>query len=108
MAQRGETTVMPKTVAEALVSTLAERGVRRVYGIVGDSLNPVTDAIRRSGTVDWIHVRHEEAAVFAAAAEAELTGQLAVCAGGCGPGELHLISGLCDAHRNMAADLAHA
>src|SRR5437899_2054276 len=85
MAQRGET-VMAKTVAEALVSTLAERGVRRVYGIVGDSLNPVTDAIRRSGTIDWIHVRNEEAGAFAAGADAELTGQLAVCAGSCGPG----------------------
>src|SRR6266404_872162 len=90
MAQRGETTVMAKTVAEALVSTLAERGVRRIYGIVGDSLNPVTDAIRRSGTIDWIHVRNEEAGAFAAGADAELTGKLAVCAGSCGPGNLHL------------------
>ena len=99
---------MAETVAERLVQTLIEAGVRRVYGIVGDSLNPVTDAIRRSGTVDWIHVRHEEAAVFAAAAEAELTGQLAVCAGSCGPGNLHLINGLFDAHRNMAPVLAIA
>src|SRR3989454_6957355 len=99
---------MAKTVAEALVSTLAERGVRRVYGIVGDSLNPVTDAIRRSETVDWIHVRNEEAAAFAAGADAELTGQLAVCAGSCGPGNLHLINGLFDAHRNMAPVLAIA
>ncbi len=72
---------MAATVAERLVQTLVETGVRRVYGIVGDSLNPVTDAIRRSGTVDWVHVRHEEAAAFAAAADAELTGQLAVRAG---------------------------
>jgi len=99
---------MAKTVAEALVSTLAERGVRRVYGIVGDSLNPVTDAIRRSGTIDWIHVRNEEAGAFAAGADAELTGQLAVCAGSCGPGNLHLINGLFDAHRNMAPVLAIA
>jgi thiamine pyrophosphate-dependent acetolactate synthase large subunit-like protein len=63
------------------VSTLAERGVRRVYGIVGDSLNPVTDAIRRTGTIDWIQVRNEEAGAFAAGADAELTGKLAVCAG---------------------------
>jgi pyruvate dehydrogenase (quinone) len=90
---------MAKTVAEALVSTLAERGVRRVYGIVGDSLNPVTDEIRRSGTIDWIHVRNEEAGTFAAGADAELTGQLAVCAGSCGPGNLHLINGVFDAHR---------
>ena len=93
---------MAETVAERLVQTLIEAGVRRVYGIVGDSLNPVTDAIRRSGTVDWVHVRHEEAAAFAAAADAELTGQLAVCAGSCGPGNLHLINGLFDAHQNMA------
>jgi len=99
---------MAETVGERLVHTLVEAGVRRVYGIVGDSLNPVTDAIRRSGTVDWIHVRHEEAAAFAAGAEAELTGQLAVCAGSCGPGNLHLINGLFDAHRNLAPVLAIA
>ena len=99
---------MAESVAEALVSTLIAAGVRRVYGIVGDSLNPVTDAIRRSGTVEWVHVRHEEAAAFAAAAEAELTGRLAVCAGSCGPGNLHLINGLYDAHRNMAPVLAIA
>ena len=99
---------MAETVGEKLVHTLVEAGVRRVYGIVGDSLNPVTDAIRRSGTVDWIHVRHEEAAAFAAGAEAELTGQLAVCAGSCGPGNLHLINGLFDAHRNLAPVLAIA
>jgi len=99
---------MAETVAERLVQTLIDAGIRRVYGIVGDSLNPVTDAIRRSETVDWIHVRHEEAAAFAAAADAELTGQLAVCAGSCGPGNLHLINGLFDAHRNMAPVLAIA
>ena len=99
---------MAETVGERLVHTLVEAGVRRVYGIVGDSLNPVTDAIRRSGTVDWIHVRHEETAAFAAGAEAELTGQLAVCAGSCGPGNLHLINGLFDAHRNLAPVLAIA
>jgi pyruvate dehydrogenase (quinone) len=97
-----------RTVGEQLVSTLGEAGIRRVYGIVGDSLNPVTDAIRRGGTIDWIHVRHEEAAAFAAGAEAELTGQLAVCAGSCGPGNLHLINGLFDAHRNLAPVLAIA
>src|SRR5437867_8863218 len=99
---------MAKTVAEALVSTLAERGVRRVYGIVGDSLNPVTDAIRRTGTIDWIHVRNEEAGAFAAGADAELTGQLAVCAGSCGPGNLHLINGLFDAQRSRVPVLAIA
>jgi len=99
---------MAETLAERLVQSLVDSGVRRVYGIVGDSLNPVTDTIRRTGTIDWIHVRHEEAAAFAAGADAELTGQLAVCAGSCGPGNLHLINGLFDAHRNMAPVLAIA
>src|SRR5262249_26970430 len=91
-----------------LVDTLARAGVRRVFGIVGDSLNPVTDAIRRSGTVSWVDVRHEETAAFAAGAEAQLTGNLAVCAGSCGPGNLHLINGLYDAHRSLAPVLAIA
>src|SRR5208283_1126490 len=82
--------------------------VQRMYGIVGDSLNPVTDAIRRSRKIQWVHVRHEETAAFAAGAEAQLTGQLAVCAGSCGPGNLHLINGLYDAHRSMAPVLAIA
>jgi pyruvate dehydrogenase (quinone) len=99
---------MSRTIAEDLVDTLAKAGVQRIYGIVGDSLNPVTDAIRRSGKVKWIHVRHEETAAFAAGAEAQLTGQLAVCAGSCGPGNLHLINGLFDAHRSMAPVLAIA
>jgi pyruvate dehydrogenase (quinone) len=99
---------MAQTVAEGLIRSLVEAGVRRVYGIVGDSLNPVTDTIRRSGRIQWVHVRHEEAAAFAAAADAELTGKLAVCAGSCGPGNLHLINGLYDAHRNMAPVLAIA
>src|SRR5207302_4126451 len=100
--------VMPQTVAEDLVDALAKAGVARVYGIVGDSLNPVTDAIRRSDKVRWVHVRHEETAAFAAGAEAQLTGQLAVCAGSCGPGNLHLINGLYDAHRSLAPVLALA
>jgi pyruvate dehydrogenase (quinone) len=79
-----------------------------VYGIVGDSLNPVTDAIRRGGKVRWVHVRHEETAAFATGAEAQLTGQLAACAGSCGPGNLHLINGLYDAHRSAAPVLAIA
>src|SRR4029077_10864890 len=99
---------MAETVAERLVQTLIDAGIRRVYGIVGDSLNPVTDAIRRSETVDWVHVRHEEAAAFAAGADAELTSKLGVCAVSCGPGNLHLINGLFDAHRNMAPVLAIA
>jgi pyruvate dehydrogenase (quinone) len=99
---------MSRTVAEHLVDTLAGAGVRRVYGIVGDSLNPVTDAIRRSGAVTWVDVRHEETAAFAAGAEAQLTGSLAVCAGSCGPGNLHLINGLYDAHRSGAPVLAIA
>src|ERR1700689_676345 len=99
---------MSRSVAEDLVDALAKAGVERIYGLVGDSLNPVTDAIRRSGKVQWVHVRHEETAAFAAGAEAQLTGQLAVCAGSCGPGNLHLINGLFDAHRSMAPVLAIA
>ena len=100
-------------VAEQLVSQLIDAGVHRVYGIVGDSLNPIVDAIRKSGGskkggIDWVHVRHEEAAAFAAAAEAQLTGKLAVCAGSCGPGNLHLINGLYDAQRSAAPVLAIA
>ena len=99
---------MPRTVAEDVVDALVKAGVQRVYGIVGDSLNPLTEAIRRSNKVQWVHVRHEETAAFAAGAEAQLTGQLAVCAGSCGPGNLHLINGLFDAHRSMAPVLAIA
>ncbi|MFI9237370.1 pyruvate dehydrogenase [Streptomyces sp. NPDC053079] len=100
---------MPKeTVAEQFVDILARAGVRRLYGVVGDSLNPVVDAVRRNAAVDWVQVRHEEAAAFAAGAEAQLTGRLAACAGSCGPGNLHLINGLYDAHRSMAPVLALA
>ncbi|MFF4220341.1 pyruvate dehydrogenase [Streptomyces nondiastaticus] len=100
---------MPKeTVAEQFVGILARAGVRRLYGVVGDSLNPVVDAVRRSPAIDWVQVRHEEAAAFAAGAEAQLTGKLAACAGSCGPGNLHLINGLYDAHRSMAPVLALA
>jgi pyruvate dehydrogenase (quinone) len=98
---------MSRTVAEHLVETLARAGVRQVYGVVGDSLNPVTDALRRS-PLKWADVRHEETAAFAAGAEAQLTGRLAVCAGSCGPGNLHLINGLYDAHRSLAPVLAIA
>ena len=99
---------MSRTVAEHLVETLVKAGVERIYGVVGDSLNPVTDALRRNGTIKWIDVRHEESGAFAAGAEAQLTGKLAVCAGSCGPGNLHLINGLYDAHRSLAPVLAIA
>jgi pyruvate dehydrogenase (quinone) len=88
------------TAAEYLVRALREAGVTRIYGVVGDSLNPIVDAIRRTDGIDWVHVRHEETAAFAAAAEAQVTGRIAVCAGNCGPGNLHLINGLYDAHRH--------
>jgi pyruvate dehydrogenase (quinone) len=99
---------MSRTVADYLIDTLVSAGVQRIFGIVGDSLNPVTDAIRRSNKIRWVDVRHEETAAFAAGAEAQLTGQLAVCAGSCGPGNLHLINGLFDAHRSGAPVLAIA
>ena len=99
---------MTSTVAEAMVATLKASGVRRVYGIPGDSLNGFTDALRRDGGIAWQHVRHEEAAGFAAGAEAALTGELAVCAGSCGPGNLHLINGLFDANRSGVPVLAIA
>jgi pyruvate dehydrogenase (quinone) len=96
------------TVAEQFVTTLAAAGVKRIYGIVGDSLNGLTDSIRRGGKIEWVHVRHEEVAAFAAGAEAHLTGELAVCAGSCGPGNLHLINGLFDCHRSRVPVLAIA
>jgi len=96
------------TVADQFAETLAAAGVTRVYGIVGDSLNGITDAIRRQGKIQWLHVRHEEVAAFAAGAEAHLTGALAVCAGSCGPGNLHLINGLFDCHRSRVPVLAIA
>lgn len=98
----------PSTVAEQLVEVLRQAGVQRIYGVVGDSLNPVVDAIRRADGIDWIHVHNEEAAAFAAAAEAQVTGRLAVCAGSCGPGNTHLIQGLYDAQRSGAPVLALA
>jgi pyruvate dehydrogenase (quinone) len=95
-------------VADLLVDILAAAGVRRIYGVAGDSLNGVTDALCVDGTIAWIHTRHEETAAFAAGAEAQLTGRLAVCAGSCGPGNTHLINGLFDAHRSRAPVLALA
>ncbi|MFD6344616.1 pyruvate dehydrogenase [Streptomyces roseolus] len=97
-----------QNVAEQFVDILVRAGVQRLYGVVGDSLNPVVDAIRRNPAIDWIQVRHEETAAFAAGAEAQVTGRLAACAGSCGPGNLHLINGLYDAHRSMAPVLALA
>ena len=99
---------MAKTVADQFVETLAGAGVKRIYGIVGDSLNGLTDAVRRHGKIEWLHVRHEEVAAFAAGAEAHLTGELAVCAGSCGPGNLHLINGLFDCHRSRVPVLGIA
>jgi pyruvate dehydrogenase (quinone) len=99
---------MAKKVAELLVDVLAEAGVKRIYGVVGDSLNGITDTIRIKKNIDWIHVRHEEAGAFAAGAEAHLTGKLAVCAGSCGPGNMHLINGLYDCQRNNVPVLAIA
>ena len=99
---------MATTVADAMVATLRASGVHRVYGIPGDSLNGFTDALRRDGSISWLHVRHEEAAAFAAAGEAALTGELAVCAASCGPGNLHLINGLFDANRSRVPVLAIA
>lgn len=97
-----------KKVADLLVDTLAGAGVERIYGVSGDSLNGITDSIRRQEQIRWIHVRHEETAAFAAGAEAHLTERLAVCAGSCGPGNLHLINGLYDCHRSRVPVLAIA
>ena len=99
---------MTKNIAELMVEVLAGAAVERVYGLSGDSLNGFTDAIRRQEQIRWIHVRHEETAAFAAGAEAHLTGKLSVCAGSCGPGNLHLINGLYDCHRSRVPVLAIA
>ena len=99
---------MAKTAAEFMAETLARAGVKRIYGVVGDSLNGFTDALRRQESIEWLHTRHEEGAAFAAGAEAHLTGELAVCAGSCGPGNLHLINGLFDCQRSGVPVLAIA
>jgi pyruvate dehydrogenase (quinone) len=96
------------TVADLMIDILEEAGVERVYGVVGDSLNGLTDSIRRRDTIDWVHVRNEEAGAFAAAGESQVTGRLAACAGSCGPGNLHLINGLFDAQRTRTPVLAIA
>jgi pyruvate dehydrogenase (quinone) len=95
-------------VADRLVQTLSAAGVARIYGLVGDSLNGITDSLQARSEIKWVHVRHEEVAAFAAGADAEITGNLAVCAGSCGPGNLHLINGLFDCHRNRVPVLAIA
>jgi pyruvate dehydrogenase (quinone) len=99
---------MAKNVAEIFIETLVKAGVKRVYGVSGDSLNGLTDTIRKNKKIDWLHVRHEEAAAFAAGAEAHLTGEIAVCAGSCGPGNLHLINGLFECQRSRVPVLAIA
>jgi len=99
---------MAKTTADLMAETLRQAGVKRVYGVVGDSLNGFTDALRRRGDIEWIHMRNEEGAAFAAGADAHLTGELAVCAGSCGPGNLHLINGLFDCQRSGVPVLAIA
>ncbi|MCP9629438.1 ubiquinone-dependent pyruvate dehydrogenase [Rhodopseudomonas palustris] len=98
---------MARKVADLITEILHATGVRRIYGVVGDSLNGLTDSLRHQ-PIDWVHVRHEEVAAFAAGAEAALTGELAVCAGSCGPGNLHLINGLYDCHRTRVPVLAIA
>ncbi len=99
---------MAKSAAEVMVEALAASGVKRIYGLPGDSLNGLTDAIRKNSKIEWVHVRHEEVAAFAAGAEAHLTGDLVVCAGSCGPGNMHLINGLYDCHRSRVPVLAIA
>ena len=99
---------MSKTVSDQLVDMLAEQGVERIYGIVGDSLNPVMEALHADKRIRWMHVRHEETGAFAASAEAQLTGRLAACCGSCGPGNMHLINGLYDACRSAASVFALA
>src|ERR1700733_10823881 len=99
---------MKTNIAELIVRTLVAAGVKRIYGVVGDSLNGLTEALRTQNAVEWVGVRHEEVAAFAAGAEAHLTGSLVVCAGSCGPGNLHLINGLFDCHRSRVPVLAIA
>ena len=107
MYPRSRPEPVAKTYAEQLVETLQRQGVKRIFGLVGDSLNPIVDAVRQSD-IEWVHVRNEEAAAFAAGAESLVTGELAVCAASCGPGNTHLIQGLYDSHRNGAKVLALA
>lgn len=105
---RGRMVRMQKTVSDQVVEMLAAAGVRRIYGMAGDALHPLMEALQRDSRIRWVHVRHEETAAFAASAEAQLTGELAVCCGSCGPGNMHLINGLYDASRSGAPVLALA
>ena len=97
-----------RTISDLIVDTLQRTGVERIYGVPGDSLNGITEALRARAAIEWVHMRHEESAAFAAAGEAHMTGKLAVCAGSCGPGNTHLINGLFDAHRSRVPVLAIA
>ncbi|KGE09882.1 pyruvate dehydrogenase, partial [Burkholderia gladioli] len=99
---------MARTIADYLAKALSDAGVQRIWGVTGDSLNGLSDSLRRLGKISWSHTRHEETAAFAAGAEAAVTGKLAVCAGSCGPGNLHLINGLFDCQRNHVPVLAIA
>ena len=100
---------MAKRAADQVAEMIIDAGIKHVYGVVGDSINPIVDAIRRSdGKLRWVHVRNEEVGAFAAGADALLTGQIAACAGSCGPGNLHLIQGLYNSHRNRASVFAIA
>ena len=105
---RGRMVHMQKTVSDQVVEMLAAAGVRRIYGMAGDALHPLMEALQRDSRIRWVHVRHEETAAFAASAEAQLTGELSVCCGSCGPGNMHLINGLYDASRSGAPVLALA
>jgi pyruvate dehydrogenase (quinone) len=100
--------MMAQTIADLITATLADAGIKRIWGVTGDSLNAINDSLRRLGSIEWMHVRHEETGAFAAGAEAAATGELAVCAGSCGPGNLHLINGLFDCQRNRVPVLAIA
>ena len=101
-------TAMAKKIAEQLIDTLVKSGVERIYAVTGDSLNEVNEAVRKNDQIKWIHVRHEETGAYAAAAEAQLTGRPGCCAGSSGPGHVHLINGLYDAHRSGAPVIAIA
>ena len=105
---RGRGSGVAKKIAELFVEVLAAAGVERIYGVAGDSLNGITESVLKRNGIEWVGVRHEETAAIAAGAEAALTGKLAVCAGSCGPGNLHLINGLYDAHRSRVPVLAIA
>jgi pyruvate dehydrogenase (quinone) len=97
-----------QTIADYLAKTLESAGVQRIWGVTGDSLSGFASSLERIGSIRWMHTRHEEVAAFAAGADAAATGKLAVCAGSCGPGNLHLINGLYDCHRNHQPVLAIA